>query len=191
MPHRFAPSHRLSRVLTLALAVQLCLVLGGCQTLRSSSSPQPAPDQAGATGSTARPAVPPPVNEWPYAEAAPAPDGAKVHQRIQRVSFDTGSTALSSESRGALALSTDALATNPRWHLVLVGSGDSVSESATADKLGTSRAEAVKKFLTGKGIDGSRISVMSVGAKYAKGDRTSPEARARDRAVEVWAFLPK
>lgn len=171
-----------------ALIVSAVFTLNGCQT--KGSYPETSPT-AGAEGSStaSRPTIPPPVTEWPYDESPAAPSGMEAYQRIQRVSFATGSVTLDNESRGALNLAAETIAKNPRWHLVLVGAADTISESANAERLGNQRGDAVKRFLASKGIDDSRMSVMSLGARYAKGDKYSPETRARDRSVEVWAFM--
>ena len=129
-----------------------------------------------------------PGAEWPYAEAPPVPDGHRVVGRIQRVSFGSGSATLDSEARGALANAVEEIRVNFGWTLLVVGLADKGGERGKATALSRSRADTVKRFLEAKGIDGSRVVGMGLGAAYADAEDYEPEGRRADRAAEVWAF---
>jgi outer membrane protein OmpA-like peptidoglycan-associated protein len=57
--------------------------------------------------------------------------------------------------------------------------------------IGRKRAEEVKDYLVKqRGVDESRISVRSVGASQPADSGTTPQARARNRRVQV-IFVPE
>ncbi len=186
-----SPSTRLSGHLPMLLAGGLALALAvGCAPTKKGSSSTWQPDSVQETGSGTS-TLPPPVSEWAYTEPPVVPDGFKAQQRVQRVSFGAGSASLGSEARGALSGSMELIEAQFQWHLLLVGFTDNAGEAGKADALARERTDTVRRYLEGRGIDGSRITTMSMGSRYAEGDQYTPETRARDRAVEVWAFRPR
>jgi OOP family OmpA-OmpF porin len=76
---------------------------------------------------------------------------------------------------------------DPRARVVITGHADSGEKYP--EVIGRKRAEAVKTYLvTDRGIDESRVSVRSAAARKPADTGTSPEARKKNRRVEI-AFL--
>jgi len=80
------------------------------------------------------------------------------------------------------------LEADPRARVIIIGHADSRERPATiADR----RAEAVKDYLVReRSIDGSRITIRSLGATKPLDTGTDSAAQARNRRVEVW-FVPE
>jgi len=128
--------------------------------------------------------------DWPYEEAAAIQSvGVRPHARVQRLSFRPGSASLDLEAQGALRESLHDFESNTRWKIVIVGATDRNEARANPMHLCEQRTDVVKRWLVGQGVDGSRISTMSVGSGYAEGDEFSPTTMESDRRVDVWAFM--
>jgi OOP family OmpA-OmpF porin len=177
----------MSRIIPLVLVLGICLALAACSSSRRRSrSARPSPPPA---ASEYTPPAPEVVAEWLYEEAANVPEGHKVHKRIQRVTFPSGSSALNTEGRGALRETVEILKTNPRWHILIAGLADNQGETGNPMQLGDARAKSVRSFLVDQGIEETRISTMALGSKYAEGDKFQPVTVASDRRAELWAFM--
>lgn len=181
----------LSRIIPLILVLGICLALAACSSsrrrVRSARSSSPPPAVAEKTQYT--PPTPEVVSEWFYSEAANVPQGHKVHKRVQRVTFPSGSSALNTEGRGALRQTVEILKTNPRWHILIAGLADNQGETGNPMQLCDARAKSVRSFLVDQGIEETRISTMALGSKYAEGDKFQPVTVASDRRAELWAFM--
>ena len=60
-----------------------------------------------------------------------------------------------------------------------------VGGDAANQKLSISRAEAVKNFLTGKGVEKNRVYTEGKGEKSPVADNKTAEGRAKNRRVEI------
>ena len=69
--------------------------------------------------------------------------------------------------------------------IVAVGHTDSVGSDAYNQALSLRRSEAVKAYLTGKGIDQARVYTEGKGEKQPVADNKSAEGRAKNRRVEI------
>lgn len=179
------PAHR---IISFIVVLGVCFALAACgPTRRRTRLAPPPPPHAPAEAYT--PPPPSDVREWPYAEAPAVPKAIRVHKRLQRVTFPAGSSALNGEARGALRETATLLKENPRWHILVVGLTDNRGETQSPMKLCNARANSVKAFLVDLGVAERRLSTMALGSKYAKGDKFQPTTVARDRRVELWAFM--
>jgi OmpA-OmpF porin, OOP family len=66
----------------------------------------------------------------------------------------------------------------------IIGHTDNQGNPQTNILLSNSRAEAVKQYLSSKGIPSSAISASGAGASEPVADNASPEGRARNRRIE-------
>ncbi|MBK6472078.1 MAG: OmpA family protein [Betaproteobacteria bacterium] len=69
--------------------------------------------------------------------------------------------------------------------VIAVGHTDTVGNDGYNQKLSINRAEAVKSFLVGKGIEKSRVYTEGKGSKNPVADNKTAAGRAKNRRVEV------
>lgn len=69
--------------------------------------------------------------------------------------------------------------------IIVVGHTDNVGSPAANQRLSLQRAEAVKKYLVGKGIEANRIYTEGKGPTQPIADNRTPEGRAKNRRVEI------
>lgn len=69
--------------------------------------------------------------------------------------------------------------------IIAVGHTDSVGTDAYNDKLSVRRADAVKAYLVGKGIERNRVYTEGKGEKQPVADNRTAEGRAKNRRVEI------
>ena len=69
--------------------------------------------------------------------------------------------------------------------IIAVGHTDSVGSDAYNQKLSVRRAEAVKAYLVGKGIEKNRVYTEGKGEKQPVADNKTAEGRAKNRRVEI------
>ena len=71
------------------------------------------------------------------------------------------------------------------WKLQITGHTDNVGADNTNLILSKKRAEAVKNYLSGKGIEAARFEVLYFGESKPIADNSTPEGRQRNRRVEM------
>ena len=69
--------------------------------------------------------------------------------------------------------------------IIAVGHADSIGSDEYNQKLSVKRAEAVKAYLTSKGIDKNRVYTEGKGEKQPVADNRTAEGRAKNRRVEI------
>ncbi len=69
--------------------------------------------------------------------------------------------------------------------IIAVGHADSIGTDEYNQKLSVRRAEAVKAYLTSKGIDKNRVYTEGKGEKQPVADNRTAEGRAKNRRVEI------
>ena len=72
--------------------------------------------------------------------------------------------------------------------MVVTGHTDSVGNDAYNQKLSIARADAVKGFLVGKGVEKNRVYTEGKGSKSPLADNKTAEGRAKNRRVSVEVF---
>jgi OOP family OmpA-OmpF porin len=154
----------------------------GCD---GAAKPPPAPVAAVAPPPPAprAPAAPPAPAPAPRA-AAPAPVSEKVTFAADAF-FDFDKSNLKPEGQAKL---TDLVEKTKGINLevvIAVGHTDAVGSDAYNQKLSVARAEAVKSFLVGKGIEKNRIYTEGKGEAQPVADNKTREGRAKNRRVEV------
>ena len=132
---------------------------------------------------------PPPVV---VAEAAPAPAPAPAPvPTSEKVSysadafFDFDKAVLKPAGKAALDDLSSKLGDMNLEVIIAVGHTDSVGTDAYNQKLSIRRAEAVKAYLKGKGIEETRIYTEGKGESQPKADNATAEGRAQNRRVEI------
>ncbi len=99
--------------------------------------------------------------------------------------FDTGKDTIKPESEPVLAEIVALLKGNPSLKLSIEGHTDNVGKPESNQALSQRRAESVKKYLVGKGIDGPRLETKGWGDTKPVADNRTEEGRAKNRRVEL------
>ena len=69
--------------------------------------------------------------------------------------------------------------------IIAVGHTDSVGSDAYNQKLSVRRSEAVKAYLTSKGVEKNRVYTEGKGEKQPVADNKTREGRSKNRRVEI------
>jgi OOP family OmpA-OmpF porin len=115
---------------------------------------------------------------------APAPVSEKVTFAADAF-FDFAKSKLKPEAQAKLSDLVDKTKGVNLEVIIAVGHTDSVGGDAANQKLSVARAEAVKAFLTSKGIEKNRVYTEGKGEKQPVADNKTAEGRAKNRRVEV------
>ena len=102
---------------------------------------------------------------------------------VYGITFATGQAAITPASDQVLSDVHAVLAANSDWRLRIEGHTDNVGDKAANLKLSSARAAAVAAWLTGKGIDATRLSVAGLGDTQPVADNATEDGRARNRRV--------
>lgn len=73
----------------------------------------------------------------------------------------------------------------PEWKLQIAGHTDNVGAAQSNLTLSKKRAEAVKNYLSSKGIDENRFNVLYFGQTQPIADNSTKEGRQKNRRVEM------
>ena len=103
----------------------------------------------------------------------------------QEVYFDHNRHSIQPNSFPRLEELATVLLENPGLRIELHGHTDDTGNTASNQALSEQRAEAVRDFLTIKGVDSSRLSTKGFGATKAVADNTDEAGRQLNRRVEV------
>lgn len=122
--------------------------------------------------------------------AAPAPAVKAAPAKVTYAAdayFDFDKAVVKKEGKAKL----DKLVNNSKTMnlevMIAVGHTDSVGTDTYNQKLSVRRAEAVKKYLTSKGVEKNRIYTEGKGEKQPVADNKTSAGRAKNRRVEVEA----
>jgi len=142
------------------------------------AAPAPAPKQAPA------PMMAPVPVPAPVVVAPPAPVSKKVTFAADAF-FDFDKSNLKPEGRAKLDDVITKLSGINLEVIVAVGHTDSVGTDAYNQSLSLRRSEAVKTYLTSKGVDKSRVYTEGKGEKQPVADNKTKEGRQKNRRVEI------
>jgi OOP family OmpA-OmpF porin len=102
----------------------------------------------------------------------------------QTVYFDTDKATIKKRSYALLNDVAKALGDNPTMAVRIEGHTDSQGNDKHNKKLSQKRAESVRKYLIGKGIDGGRMVPVGYGEEVPIADNRTKDGRAQNRRVE-------
>lgn len=103
----------------------------------------------------------------------------------QGIYFDTGADRIRPESTPTLKEIVAMLNDHADLSLTIEGHTDNVGNAASNQSLSEKRAAAVVAYLTGQGIDGSRLKAQGFGATKPTATNDTPEGRQNNRRVEL------
>lgn len=98
--------------------------------------------------------------------------------------FDTGKDTIKSESEPVLTEIVSLLTNNASLKLSVEGHTDSAGNAKFNETLSQKRADSVKKWLVGKGVDAKRLQTKGWGDTKPVADRTE-DGKAKNRRVEL------
>jgi outer membrane protein OmpA-like peptidoglycan-associated protein len=99
--------------------------------------------------------------------------------------FDFGSTAINPGYESLLNLGVAVMRLNPQVVMVIVGYTDSIGDDQSNLRLSLARAQAVRDWITARGINPARFQLSGKGEAEPVGDNSTPEGRALNRRIEV------
>lgn len=166
-------------------AVVLALVtvaLAAC-----SRKPEPAQPTPTTNAETPPPATQPPPPTTPATD--PNADAARETARLRGVLedlvfFDYDQSAIRDDARGTLDQKVVILRANPNVTIRIEGHADERGSVEYNLALSLRRANSIKNYLTGFGLDASRFEVAALGEEQPLESGTSEQAYARNRRGE-------
>ncbi|WP_205512295.1 OmpA family protein [Longitalea arenae] len=104
---------------------------------------------------------------------------------LKNIFFDLGKFDLKPESTIELDNIFQLLKENPTLKIQISGHTDNIGKAADNMTLSNNRAQAVVKYLAGKGIEAARLSFKGYGATKPIADNDSEQGRAQNRRTEL------
>ncbi|OIN55805.1 OmpA family protein [Arsenicibacter rosenii] len=104
--------------------------------------------------------------------------------RLNNIFFDTGKSELRPESAPELDRMVAVLNENPKMTISLNGHTDNTGGVAINQKLSQDRADAVREYFIGKGIEPDRIASKGFGESKPVASNDTEEGRQKNRRVE-------
>lgn len=178
---------RLRQVAVLSLAV---LAFGACKKKEAPvAAPAPATTDDAAARERARAdsiaAADRARREAEERERARAAEVARARETLTDVVyFEYDSEALTSEAENRLRTKAAILRANPGVQIRIAGHADERGSTEYNLALGQRRAESIRTFLTGYGIEEGRIATISYGEEMPAVEGTDESAWARNRRAE-------
>lgn len=120
----------------------------------------------------------------PGAEVERVGEGIKVTLNENTVNFDFNSATLTSTAKANLDKLITVLKNNPDTNINIYGYTDSVGSDSYNLTLSAKRADAVKAYLTSKGVSSSRLFTQGMGEANPVASNDTDAGRAKNRRVE-------
>jgi outer membrane protein OmpA-like peptidoglycan-associated protein len=105
--------------------------------------------------------------------------------QITGINFDTGKAVLKPGSYDKLDVVYEFLSHKKSAKVEISGHTDNVGKPKANKTLSQKRAEACRNYLTGKGIEGARITAVGYGDEKPVAPNDTPENREKNRRIEV------
>jgi len=119
------------------------------------------------------------------AKSAPLFEGNKKSLVLEGVNFETNSATLTQASHAILDRVAQSLNDSPDVRVEISGHTDSMGSAAHNMQLSAARADSVKRYLVGQGVDGSRLVTKGYGKDKPVADNATAAGRAKNRRVEL------
>jgi len=173
----------------LALALGLAMLLGASSCAKKSTKTAPTPPPTPPVEKPAPPPPPPPPPTPPTPPPAPPPSPPKVTaEDFKPAFFDFDSYKLREDARQALDQDAKLLRDNPSVQVTIEGHCDERGTAEYNQALGEKRAQAARDYLSGAGIDASRLQMVSYGKERPFDPGHDENAWAKNRRAH---FVPR
>jgi outer membrane protein OmpA-like peptidoglycan-associated protein len=104
---------------------------------------------------------------------------------LRGVTFETGKSALRSESNFVLDVVAQSLNDNPEIRIEIAGHTDNTGSPATNLRLSQARADAVRAYLASKGVSPERMVAKGYGSTQPIAQNATSAGRSQNRRVEL------
>ena len=104
---------------------------------------------------------------------------------LNHLIFEQGKAVINPKSFQELDELVAMMKDSPKVEIQLEGHTDNVGNPAANLKLSQSRVDAVKKYITSKGISKNRVKTKAFGGSQAIAKENTEEARSKNRRVEM------
>ena len=112
-------------------------------------------------------------------------EAAVLKTAFDNLEFETGKAVIRSSSFASLDELAELLINKPSWKLRISGHTDNVGNDQSNMTLSKNRAQAVEKYLKGKGVAASQILAEWYGETRPIADNKTAEGRQQNRRVEM------
>lgn len=102
---------------------------------------------------------------------------------LNNIFFDFAKATLRPESQAELNRFASMMSKNPAMRVVIEGHTDDVGTDQANDALSQARAQSVKNYLTGRGVNGARIEAHGYGKRQPVAPNDTEENRGKNRRV--------
>ncbi len=109
----------------------------------------------------------------------------KINMSAKNIFFATGSAKLLAKSNASLNNVVTILSENPSYKVDISGYTDNTGKAEKNQTLSEERANAVKTYLVGKGVDESRLVAAGFGQEKPIADNKTAAGRSKNRRVEM------
>lgn len=116
---------------------------------------------------------------------SPSIDPQSTLLTVRDITFDAGSTVITRVDDPQMTALIELLEDYPSYRLEVTGHTDSDGADAFNMELSAKRSEAVKSWLSARGVDVARIIAKGMGETQALVSNDSPEHKAMNRRVEI------
>jgi len=102
------------------------------------------------------------------------------------ISFAVGRSDIQSNFAPVLDRFAEGLRNNPNTDVRIMAHTDNTGSDAVNNPLSLDRAASTRNYLTGRGIDGRRISIEGMGERQPIATNETAQGRSRNRRVEIF-----
>ena len=102
------------------------------------------------------------------------------------ISFAVGRSDIQSNFAPVLDRFAEGLRNNPNTDVRIIGHADNTGSDAVNNPLSLERAASTRNYLTGRGVDGRRISIEGMGERQPIATNDTSDGRSRNRRVEIY-----
>jgi len=116
----------------------------------------------------------------------------KVFEKaLTGIQFETGKDVIKKTSNSILDEVVKAMIENPTYNIEINGHTDNVGDAQKNLLLSQKRADAVKKYLSSKGVAAERMKSTGFGSTVPVADNATPAGKAKNRRVEFKVVFQK